>query len=84
MEEREVGLGPEGAIGVVMGHWHLTFTSAIVVEWHYSDVFETGAYALAPDGALHPLGFLSSVPTARYDVDTDRILWDELWYERVE
>lgn len=80
VEEREVGLGPNGA---EMGHWTLEF-GADSVTWLYSDISERGGYELRPDGTivahLGPEGELE----ATYDAARDRVHWEGMWYERGE
>lgn len=78
VEEREVGLGPEGP---EMGRWILDF-GADNVAWLYSDVSEQGPYELRPDGTiiaqLGPDGEIE----ATYDAARDRVRWNGMWYER--
>lgn len=77
VEEREVGLGPDGA---EIGHWTLDF-DADYVTWLYSDISERGLYDLRPDGTivarLGPDGEIE----ATYDAARDRVRWDGMWYE---
>ena len=81
VELREVGLGPKG---VAMGHWTLLFRGGLV-SWRHSDVVEKATYEVAADGAItSTLGTRPDRPVrAHYDGRSDRILWGEMWYERV-
>lgn len=79
-EEREVGMGQNE---LVMGYSRLTFSLESEVAWQHSDVVEAGGYALATDGSMVLRSFLVNEIEVRYDVENDRVLWDDLWYERV-
>ena len=68
---------------LVMGYWHLTFSTASEVTWQHSDVVEVGSYTLASDGSMDLRSFLVNEIDVSYDVENDRVLWDDMWYERV-
>jgi hypothetical protein len=83
VQELEVGLGQHGP---VPGHWWLSFGKPDGkypgrFSWTHSDAGESGSYRLASDGTLLIWGTRA---TGRYDVSSDRVLWNDQWYERFE
>jgi len=83
-ELRESGLGPDGP---VMGRWYLlfkeeTYNNESILEWNYSDIQEAGGYRVSEDGQIIASfnGTTSEIP---HDCNLSRILWEGMWYRRV-
>lgn len=78
VEEKEIGLGPDG---VAMGHWVIYFSTS-TFEWTYSDVAESGTYVLDGKRVIGQSGDRQIL--GEYDPESGILTWEETDYKSVE